>query len=189
MSQYSSATNMGIDYGTYPNVKTVTFGVNVDFGGGHVSRPASRIDTYVPERVVEKVVEKEVIKEVVKEVPVEVIREVPARSAWEGSYDDDVYFVIGKAEIRPDEAFKLGRIARILEENPEARITITGYADSATGNSEINEKLSRQRAAVVVEMLKKAGISADRISYSATGTDRDPSATPESNRVAVCIVK
>ena len=31
MSQYSSATNMGIDYGTYPNVKTATFGVNVDF--------------------------------------------------------------------------------------------------------------------------------------------------------------
>ena len=31
MSQYSAATNMGIDYGTYPNVKTATFGVNVDF--------------------------------------------------------------------------------------------------------------------------------------------------------------
>ncbi len=31
MSQYSSATNMGIDYGTYPNVKTILLGVNVDF--------------------------------------------------------------------------------------------------------------------------------------------------------------
>lgn len=31
MSQYSSATNMGIDYGTYPNVRTVILGVNVDF--------------------------------------------------------------------------------------------------------------------------------------------------------------
>jgi len=31
MSQWSSATSMGIDWGTYPNVKTVTFGVNVDF--------------------------------------------------------------------------------------------------------------------------------------------------------------
>ena len=31
MSQYTSATSMGIDWGTYPNVKTVTFGVNVDF--------------------------------------------------------------------------------------------------------------------------------------------------------------
>ncbi len=31
ISQYTSATNMGIDWGTYPHVKTVTFGVNVDF--------------------------------------------------------------------------------------------------------------------------------------------------------------
>lgn len=31
MSQWSSATNMGIDWGTYPNVKTFTFGVNVSF--------------------------------------------------------------------------------------------------------------------------------------------------------------
>jgi len=31
MSQYTSATNMGIDWGTYPNVKTVTLGINVDF--------------------------------------------------------------------------------------------------------------------------------------------------------------
>lgn len=31
MSQYTSATNMGIDWGTYPNVKTVTIGVNVNF--------------------------------------------------------------------------------------------------------------------------------------------------------------
>jgi len=31
MSQYSSATNMGIDWGTYPCVKTVLFGVNVEF--------------------------------------------------------------------------------------------------------------------------------------------------------------
>lgn len=31
MSQYTSATNMGIDWGTYPCVKTVIFGINVDF--------------------------------------------------------------------------------------------------------------------------------------------------------------
>lgn len=31
MSQYSSATNMGIDWGTYPCVRTVIFGVNIDF--------------------------------------------------------------------------------------------------------------------------------------------------------------
>ncbi len=31
MSQYTSPTNMGIDWGTYPCVKTVLFGVNIDF--------------------------------------------------------------------------------------------------------------------------------------------------------------
>ena len=31
MSQYTSATSMGIDWGTYPCVKTVLFGVNVEF--------------------------------------------------------------------------------------------------------------------------------------------------------------
>jgi TonB-dependent starch-binding outer membrane protein SusC len=31
MSEYTAATNFGIDWGTYPCVKTVTFGVNVDF--------------------------------------------------------------------------------------------------------------------------------------------------------------
>lgn len=31
MSQYSSATSMGVDWGTYPNVKTFIFGVNIDF--------------------------------------------------------------------------------------------------------------------------------------------------------------
>lgn len=31
MSQWASATNFGIDWGTYPCVRTVTFGVNVDF--------------------------------------------------------------------------------------------------------------------------------------------------------------
>ena len=31
MSQYAAATNFGIDWGTYPCVRTVTFGVNVDF--------------------------------------------------------------------------------------------------------------------------------------------------------------
>ncbi len=31
MSQYTSATSMGVDWGTYPCVKTVLFGVNVEF--------------------------------------------------------------------------------------------------------------------------------------------------------------
>ena len=123
----------------------------------------------------------EVIKEVVKEVKV--------ASDFTGPYSDDLYFVIGKADIRPDEAFKLGRIAQILKDNPDATISVTGYADSGTGNATINNDLSQRRAQVVIDMLKQAGISASRIVSKAVGGDRDASRSPESNRVAVCIVK
>ena len=162
--------------------------MKVKFGKKGVKAAKAEAPAYVPEtRVVEKIVE----KVVEKKVPVEVVKEVkvPVASSFEGTYEDDLFFLINKAEIRPEEAFKLGQIAQILKENPEATITVTGYADSATGNAEINQDLSEQRASVVVNMLKKAGIAASRISYKAAGSDRDASQSPESNRVAVCIVK
>ena len=177
----------GIDLGFYPHAKGLIVGLNLSFSGSHKNAAPARAD-YVPERVVE--VEKIVEKIVEKQVPVEVVKEVkvPA-SNFTGPYSDDLYFIIGKSEIRPDEAFKLGQIAQILKDNPDATITVTGYADSGTGTDEINRELSEQRASVVVEMLKKAGIAASRIIRQAVGGDRDASRSAESNRVAVCIVK
>lgn len=184
--QISNAGNYGagIDLFMAPSTRNLGFSARVRFGtkDEKVVAAVSAQEARVVEKIVEKIVEKTVEKQVVKEV------KVPSRTL-EGSYEDDLYFIIGKSEIRPDEAFKLGQIARILKDNPEATITVTGYADSATGNAEINDRLSKERAAVVVEMLKKAGISASRINYKAVGSDRDASRSPESNRVAVCIVK
>ena len=180
----------GIDLGYYPHARGLLVGLNLSFGGARKNEtvvvPANN---YVPERVVEKIVEKIVEKRV--EVPVEVVKEVkvPAGSSFNGPYEDDLFFVINQAELRPDEAFKLGRIAQIMNDNPDATITVTGHADSGTGTDSINQSLSEQRAQVVVDMLKKAGIAASRIISKAVGGDRNPSASPESNRVAVCIVK
>ena len=118
------------------------------------------------------------------------VKEVKVATAPELSeYNDDLFFIINQAEIRPDEAFKLGRIAQILTDYPNATLTVTGYADSGTGTADINQSLSEQRAQSVAEMLKKAGIAAGRIICKAVGSDRDASGSPESNRVAVCIVK
>ena len=188
--QISNAGNYGagIDLFMAPSTRNLGFSVKVKFGKKGVKAAKAEAPAYVPEtRVVEKIVE----KVVEKKVPVEVVKEVkvPVSSSFEGTYEDDLFFLINKAEIRPEEAFKLGQIAQILKDNPEATITVTGYADSATGNAEINQDLSEQRASVVVNMLKKAGIAASRISYKAAGSDRDASQSPESNRVAVCIVK
>jgi OOP family OmpA-OmpF porin len=143
---------------------------------------------------------KEVIREVVKEVPVEVVKEVPVEvikevikevptNALNGKYEEDLFFLRGQSELRGEEAFKLGRICQILKDNPDAKIHVTGYADTATGTPEINERLSAERAAIVAEMLRKAGVDPARIVTGNKGGDRDASASPESNRVAVCIVK
>ena len=184
----STPLTPGVDYSAYPKSIGVVAGVNLVFGR-RSTKTAVPVSSVAPAPVpVVKEVIKEVVKEVVKEK--EVIKEVkvPA-STLNGIYEDDLYFLIGKSELRPDEAFKLGRICQILKDNPDAKITVTGYADSGTGTADINRTLSEQRAAVVVDMLEKAGIGADRISYKASGTDKDASASPESNRVAVCIVK
>ena len=186
MTSSAGTYNQGIDYFMQPSTRSLGFAVKVHFGGSTASKAApASAPVYVPsepkvvEKIVEKVVEKEVVKEVVKEV------KVPAVS----SYNDDLYFIIGKAEIRPEEALKLGRIVQVLTENPDAKITVTGYADSGTGNDRINSVLSARRAAKVVDMLVEAGIDRSRISSGSVAGDRDASKSPESNRVAVCIVK
>ena len=180
----------GIDLGFYPQARGLLVGLNLSFGGNQHNTEVVASNNYVPSaRVVEKIVEKIVEKRV--EVPVEVVKEVkvPVGSNFSGTYEDDLFFLINQAELRPDEAFKLGRIAQILTDNPDATITVTGYADSGTGTDSINQDLSEQRAKVVVDMLKKAGIAVSRIITKAVGGDRDASRSPESNRVAVCIVK
>ncbi len=186
--QVSNAGNYGagIDLFMSPSTRNIGFSVKVKFGHKGEAKQAAapvHVENYVPQ-VVEKIVEKEVIKE----VPVEVVKEVKVPATFEGTYSDDLYFIIGKAEIRPDEAFKLGQIAQILKENADARIEITGSADSATGSADKNAELSSQRARTVVSMLKKAGIAEDRISYKAA-VDQKPGQGAEANRVAICIVK
>ncbi len=170
-------------FGSNGSYKTVTFGVNLTF-----SAPGKKKNVAAAAPVQEVI--KEVIKERIVEKPVEkIVEKVVVKGGLEGSYEDNLFFLIGKAELRPDEAFKLGQICQILKENPDAKIAISGYADSATGTKAINQTLSEKRAAVVADMLKKAGIAAGRIITSAVGTDRNASAAPASNRVAVCIVK
>ena len=179
----------GVDYSAYPKSIGFVAGVNISFGKRTATgstAPAAgipEVKEVIKEVIKEKIVEKPVVKEVVKEV------NVPVGATLDGTYEDDLFFLIGKAELRPDEAFKLGQISQILKDNPDAKIAITGYADSGTGTSDINMTLSQQRAAVVANMLKKAGIAASRITSAAAGTDKDASKAPESNRVAVCIVK
>jgi len=178
----STPLTPGVDYSAYPKSIGFVVGVNLSFGRKSEVKPAVAVAPEIREVV------KEVVKEVIKEKVVEKKVEVPAKTL-KGVYEDNLFFLIGKSELRPEEAFKLGQIAQILKDNPDARINVTGYADSATGTARRNKVLSAERAAKVVEMLKSAGISASRITSVGTGSDKDASKGAAANRVAVCIVK
>ncbi|MBP3202424.1 MAG: SusC/RagA family TonB-linked outer membrane protein [Bacteroidales bacterium] len=174
----------GVDYSAYPKSIGFVAGVNLAFG----KKNATKVSAPVVSTPEVREVVKEIVKEKVVEKVVEKKVEVPV-STLKGIYEDDLYFLIGQAELRPEESFKLGQIAQILKDNPDAKITITGYADSGTGSAAKNQSLSAERAAAVVSLLKSAGISANRITSAGTGSDKDASKGPEANRVAVCIVK
>ena len=86
---------------------------------------------------------------------------------------------------------KVAEVARYMKENPNSNVTVTGYADKGTGTLKINLHLSAQRAeAVANALINKYDISPSRILIKSMGEVEDqPYATPEQNRVAICIVE
>ena len=127
-------------------------------------------------RYVEKIVEK------VVEVP------APAPAAAE-PLRRDIFFLINKADIRDSEAQKITDIVTYLNDNKDAKVQITGYADAGTGNDKINDRIAAKRADSVVAALKKAGIAADRISFDSKGARVQPFADNDSNRVSIVIAE
>ena len=101
---------------------------------------------------------------------------------------EDIFFEINQSVIRDSEAYKVDNLVKVLKANPTAKVSITGYADQGTGTEQRNYVLTKERAEVVAEALKAAGIGPDRISTEYYGTEKDSSWTPENNRLAVCIV-
>ncbi len=106
----------------------------------------------------------------------------------EALHVEDIYFEINQSVIRDSEAPKVDNLVKCLKANPEAKVSITGYADQATGTELRNLVLTKERAEVVANALKAAGIGPDRIHTEFYGTEKDSSWTPENNRLAVCIV-
>lgn len=103
--------------------------------------------------------------------------------------EEHVLFVIGKTYIRTAEQEKIQRVIDIMNEYPEAVVTVTGYADKNTGYASLNQRLSEKRAKNVAAAIEAAGISADRIAVNYVGDTQKVSEVPAENRVAVCITK
>lgn len=153
-------------------------GVKYAFGKKYTERS---VPVEQPTKIVERVIEK------VVEVPAQ--QPVKEEKVAIQEMRRDVFFTINKSAISDIEMVKVNEIAEYMKANPEAKVTISGYADKGTGNSSINESISKRRAEIVAETLKDLGIEAGRISTVAMGDSEQPYEKAELNRVSICIVK
>ena len=92
-----------------------------------------------------------------------------------------IYFSFNRITIHPSEVSKLKSILHILKENPEMKVTVTGWCDTR-GSVAVNRRISRQRAQALKTWLVKRGIAASRISVVGKGSDASRTA-PKARRV------
>lgn len=81
-----------------------------------------------------------------------------------------IYFAFNSIDIQQNEETKLNAILKTLKENPDMKVTVTGWCDTK-GSVAVNKRISRQRAEAVKTWLAKNGIEANRITAIGNGSD------------------
>ena len=98
-----------------------------------------------------------------------------------------VFFNINKATVASrKDLVNIQNLADFAKEN-NTNLVVTGYADSATGSAEYNQKLSERRAETVANELVKMGVSRDLITTEGKGGVKDLSPVSYNRRATVKI--
>ena len=99
-----------------------------------------------------------------------------------------VTFRQGKTTVDASQLPNVERIATYMKKHPESKVIIKGYA-SPEGSAEINERIARQRAEAVKNILvNKYKIDAARITAEGQGVGNMFS-EPDWNRVSICTLE
>ena len=159
-------------------------GVKYNLGKTYTTR---KVEPVAPvERVIERIVEKPVPAPVTEKV------EKPCcekKAEPRETLRRDIFFTISSNVISSTEAKKVDDIVAYMKKYPEAKVTVTGYADKGTGNNTINDRIAAKRAKIVVDELVRKGISRDRITSASKGSRVQPFADNVKNRVSICIAE
>lgn len=159
-------------------------GIRYNFGSTYTTRtvkPAAPV-----ERVIERIIEKQV------EAPVTNNIETNAATTSKKKQEKmrrEVFFTIGKNVINQEGFGKIQEIADFMQENPEATVTVTGYADRGTGSQAVNDRIAARRADIVENELVNRGVARDRIIKSSKGSRIQPFNDNDKNRVTICIAE
>ena len=80
----------------------------------------------------------------------------------------NVFFDTKKTDLKPESITELDNVVRLMNENPNIKILISGYTDNV-GNPADNLKLSTGRAVSVVNYLLGKGVNNSRLSFKGFG--------------------
>ena len=107
----------------------------------------------------------------------------------EENFRRDIFFPIGNSNIAKSQSTKIAEIVEYMKENPDAKITLTGYADKGTGSAAFNDKIAARRAQTVYNTLAAKGVAKSRMIKESKGSRVQPFEENDMNRVTICIAK
>ena len=107
----------------------------------------------------------------------------------EENFRRDIFFPIGNTNIAKSQRTKIAEIVEYMKENPDAKITLTGYADKGTGSAAFNDKIAARRAQTVYNTLAAKGVAKSRMIKKSMGSRVQPFEENDMNRVTICIAK
>lgn len=88
---------------------------------------------------------------------------------------ESFFFQTNDYNLSPKEASRLNEIASAMKSDPNAKLTIRGYAD-AQGDPGQNKELSVNRSSSVASYLEGKGVSSDRLTTEGMGSKQPPAA-------------
>jgi len=102
--------------------------------------------------------------------PAAVVPVVPEAVKPDMNIPFTVRFYIDKSNIEEDQKLNIHKVATYLQEHPEAKLRLSGYADRETAYPSYNMKLSRRRVDTVKKyIIKTYGIAPERLVIAAKG--------------------
>ena len=98
-----------------------------------------------------------------------------------------VFFNLGQSKVASRKDLQNVKELAQVAKDQNAKIVVTGYADSKTGSAAYNQKLSQKRAETVANELVKLGVSRDNIEVVAKGGVADLTPVSYNRRATVAI--
>ena len=154
-------------------------GVKVALGETHTTKviPAPK----PVEKIIERIIE--------KPAPAPAPKTETKQEAVDENFRRDIFFPIGNSNIAKSQTTKIAEIVTFMKENPDAKITLTGYADKGTGSAAFNDKIAARRAQTVYNTLAAKGVAKSRMIKKSMGSRVQPFEENDMNRVTICIAK